>query len=114
MDTLSPELPEILRLLISLGIVLALIAGLAFMMKKLGMVAESATFGNKGKERRLSLVETLPLDARRRVALIRRDDQEHLVILSATGETLIEANIPVKDTPDQTSVDGTKKQHNKA
>jgi hypothetical protein len=32
---------------------------------------------------------------RRRLVLLRRDDVEHLVILSPTGETVVETGIPV-------------------
>lgn len=45
------------------------------------------------RRRRLQIVEILPLDARRRAILLRRDDREHLVILGTQGETVIETNI---------------------
>ena len=34
-----------------------------------------------------------PLDARRRLILIRRDDVEHLLVVSPTSETVIERGI---------------------
>ena len=92
MDTaLSPELPQFLRLILALGIVLGLMGGLAFLLKKLGL-ADRNICVRSGK-RRLKLVESLPLDARRRLVLLQRDDKQHLVILSANGETLIESDI---------------------
>ena len=41
--------------------------------------------------RRLAIVETLPVDARRRLALVRADGREHLVLLSGAGDILLES-----------------------
>lgn len=43
--------------------------------------------------RRLMLVETLALDPRRRVVLVRRDDTEHLLLLGPQNDSLIEGGI---------------------
>ena len=110
MDTVSTDIPEILRLLLALILVLGLMGGLALALKKLGL-ADFQT-GKISANKRLSVVETLPLDARRRIAIIRRDDTEHLVILSATGETVIETNII--PPPETESVDGKAKFKNRA
>lgn len=51
----------------------------------------------EGRERRLRIVEQLPVDGRRRLVLIRRDDVEHLVMLGQQGgETVIETGIPAR------------------
>ena len=74
----------------SLVFVLALIGVAAVLARRLG-------FGQGGRgssgARRLGIVEVLPLDGRRRLVLLRRDETEHLVILSAGSEQLIEAGI---------------------
>ncbi len=94
MDTvLTPELPQFLRLVIALAIVIVLMGGLAFILKKLGLAEKTASM--RGKKRRLRIVESLPLDARRRLVLLECDNAQHLVILGATGETLIKSDIPV-------------------
>lgn len=50
-----------------------------------------------GRERRLGVVEQLPVDGRRRLVLIRRDDVEHLVLLGQQGgEMVIETGIPAR------------------
>ncbi len=95
MDTISPDLPQFLRLIIALGVVLLLMGGLAFLLKKLGL-AQQTTTKNNGKKR-LNIVESLPLDARRRLVILKCDKAEHLVILSATGETVIAKDIPPVD-----------------
>lgn len=46
-----------------------------------------------GRRRRLQIIEVLPIDARRRAVLIRRDDREHLVLLGANSDTVIETLI---------------------
>ena len=52
-------------------------------------------------KRRLKVVEALPLDARRRLVLLQRDNKQHLVILGPNGETVIETDI--KPKPDDKS-----------
>lgn len=44
-----------------------------------------------GGSRRLAVVESLMLDPRRRLVLIRADGREHLLLLGATGETVVES-----------------------
>lgn len=92
------SLPDIVRLLLALAFVVGLMGGLALLMKKLGL-AENAHIQNKNGKKRLKIVETLALDSRRRVAIIQRDDKQHLVLLGLNGDTVIETNI---DSPEQT------------
>ena len=78
------------RFIAALVFVLALMLGLSAVMKRL----HARTAGlPAGRRRRLRVVETLPLDARRRAVLIRRDDREHLVILGVGADTVIETGI---------------------
>jgi hypothetical protein len=44
-----------------------------------------------GAARRLTVVESLMLDPRRRLVLIRADGREHLLLLGATSETVVES-----------------------
>ena len=46
-----------------------------------------------GNKRRLSVVEVTAVDGRRRMVLVRRDDVEHLLLISPTSETVIERGI---------------------
>ena len=50
----------------------------------------------KPGDRRLALIEMLSLDPRRRIVLVRRDNKEHLILLSPTGETILESDIDVQ------------------
>ncbi len=66
----------------------------------------SATIAG-GRKRRLALVDTMALDNKRNLILVRRDDVEHLIMVSNTGELLIEASIP---SPQAKTVQKTAKQ----
>lgn len=81
---------EILRIVIALIAVLGMIGGAAMLARRMGFTTPGASLNSK---KRLALVETMALDARRRVAIIKCDDAEHLIILGAAGETLIASNI---------------------
>jgi hypothetical protein len=49
--------------------------------------------GGGGPGRRLELVERVSMDARRSVALVRRDGREHLLLLAPEGNMVIESGI---------------------
>jgi flagellar protein FliO/FliZ len=74
--------------------VIALMLLLSWGMKKIGMA--SASLGGPAK-RRLKVVESLQLDHRRRLVIVRRDNQEHLLVLGHESEMVVEAGIPVAD-----------------
>jgi flagellar protein FliO/FliZ len=91
------DMPQLLRLLAALAFVIALMGGLSVVLKKFGMPGTPNTPVTK---RRLRIVESLPLDGRRRAVLIQCDSRQHLVILGAAGETVVKTDIePV--TPDE-------------
>lgn len=72
-----------LRFAIALALVLALIAGAAWVVRRLGLVGVAPT--SRGG-RRLSLVESLVIDTKRRLILVKQDDQEHLILLGPAGD----------------------------
>ncbi len=78
-----------LRFLFALVFVLALIALATWLVRRFGVGGMVTPRGR----RRLGVVEVLPLDARRRLVLVRCDDREHLVLLGATSETVVQAGI---------------------
>lgn len=85
------DILDLSRIFFALIAVLGLIGLCATIARKAGFVSGAVSLARR---RRLSIVETLPLDARRRAAIIRCDGREHFVILGATTETIIDANIP--------------------
>lgn len=46
---------------------------------------------------RIGVIETAPIDGSRRLVLIRRDNLEHLLLLSGEGDLVIEAGIPASE-----------------
>jgi flagellar protein FliO/FliZ len=83
---------DYLRFLMALIFVLALMGGLYMILRKFGL---SSSITPMGVQRRLKIVEILPLDARRKAILLRRDNTDHLIILNQNNETVVEQNIPV-------------------
>jgi flagellar protein FliO/FliZ len=77
------------RYIVSLVFVLGLIGLFAWLLRRFGPPARLRGPGR----RRLSIVEILPVDARRRLVLLRRDGKEHLILLGQTQDLLIESGI---------------------
>ena len=81
-----------LRFALALLLVLGLIALAAWALRRFGPGGLGVSLGRGDRTRRLSVVESLPLDPRHRLVLVRRDDREHLLLLGA-GETVVESGI---------------------
>ncbi len=89
---------DYLRFVLALLFVLGLIGLLAYLGRRFNLMPRVTT-GSRGP-RRLGIVEILSVDAKRRLILVRRDDVEHLVMLGAAGETVIERGIPAEAGPE--------------
>ena len=85
------DLLSLLRTLGALGVVLGLLAGALWAIRRWDIKLPGRVAAGTG--RRVELVERLPLDARRSVALIRRDGREHLILLGPEGGVILEAGI---------------------
>lgn len=85
------EFDVYLRFLLALAFVLGLIATLAWAARRFGFGGNLMAM--KGRNGRLAVVESLMIDAKRRLVLIRRDDREHLLIIGPTSETVVESGI---------------------
>ncbi|MBL4801441.1 MAG: flagellar biosynthetic protein FliO [Emcibacter sp.] len=84
------------QFIMALLFVLALILLLAYGAKKFGLMARVTVHSPKTKDKRLNIVEILPIDARRKLMLIRRDNVEHLIMLGLDRDMVIEQNIKTK------------------
>jgi len=87
---------QYLRYAAALIFILALIGALAFGARAFGFLAQQRRPG----ERRLRIVESLLVDARRRLMLVRLDEREYLVLLSPHGDQILDDRLEVKDIPD--------------
>lgn len=95
------ETAGILHSLLALVFVLALIGLLSFVLRRFGNGGMLMRRADKNKKRRLAIVEMLPLDTRRRLLLLKRDEVEHLVLLNGERDTVIESGIkPGRRTKD--------------
>jgi len=86
MDILS-----MLRTLGALGMVLGMLAGALWFVKRYDVKLPGRVSNTRRK--RIEIVERLSVDAKRSVALIRRDGMEHLVMFGPEGQSTIETGI---------------------
>jgi flagellar protein FliO/FliZ len=91
----------IFKFIAALVFVLALMGGLALVLKKAGF-GQTGLAGRGGK--RLKLVEVLPLDARRKAVILECDDEQHLIIMGPAGETLVKNNISKRIVSHDTAI----------
>lgn len=84
------EYGSYLRAVLALGFVLGLVGLASFAAKKF-LLERQLIKGNKKK--RLSIEEVHPIDTKRRLILIKRDNAEHLILLGNGADLLIESNI---------------------
>ena len=91
-----------LRFVAALLFVLGLIALATWLARRFGLGGQAPTV--RRGERRLKVVETMTLDSKHRAVLLRRDDTEHLVVLGANGDLVVETGISpppdAAETPD--------------
>lgn len=76
--------------------VLVLLWIVVFMLKR---YTNGGTSGRWGRSKRLGLVEVLPLDGKRRLVLVRRDDQEHLMLIGGERDLVVSTH----DAPPEAS-----------
>ena len=84
-------LTDYLRFMLALAFVLGLILGAALLAKRFG-IGNQAPMRLRG-QKRLAIVESIALDTKHRLLLVRRDQIEHLIVIGATSDMLIETSI---------------------
>ena len=78
------DLLDIARTVFALVATLALIVGAAYAARRMGML-QPGTQGPK----RMRVMETLMLDPRRRMVIVRCDDREHIILLSPGQDVVV-------------------------
>jgi flagellar biogenesis protein FliO len=86
-DTLSPTMYYVLLFAIA---VLAILVLLWIAKRLLGGTFVS---GGRGRHLRLAVMDATPVDSRRRLVLVRRDDVEHLILIGGPTDVVVEQNI---------------------
>ena len=82
----------LLRTLGALALLIGLMSGALWLVRRFDIRLPGAV--SRQSDRRLELVERLGIDQRRSAILIRRDDREHLLIISPEGQTVVETLSP--------------------
>lgn len=80
----------ILRMIGSLGLVLGLLAGALWIVRRFNLRLPG---GGIVRSDRVEIVERVSLDPKRCVALLRRDGREHLILIAPEGHVVIESGI---------------------
>jgi hypothetical protein len=86
------DMPLAVRFFFAFIIVLALIGGTAFLVRRFGGQRLGATTA-RGRQPRLAVIDAAAVDGRRRLILIRRDNVEHLLMIGGPSDIVVEANI---------------------
>jgi len=87
MDTM-----ELVRAVLALVLVLGLIGGATWAARRFG---PAMWFGARAKTTRsLGVIESLPLDARHRLVLVRRGERNHLLLIGPNHSIVVEDSIP--------------------
>lgn len=82
----------IVRFVVAFVIVLALI-GLTFWLIRRFGTARVGTAAQRGRQPRLAVIDAAPIDGRRRLVLVRRDNVEHLLMIGGPTDVVVEQNI---------------------
>ncbi|UPT61630.1 MAG: flagellar biosynthetic protein FliO [Hyphomonadaceae bacterium JAD_PAG50586_4] len=88
------ELLDWARSLFALIATLALILGVAYGARRLGMLQPTAQ-----GPRRLKISESLMIDPRRRLVIVRCDGREHVLLLSPAGDLVVGQTEAVEAAP---------------
>ncbi len=99
-DTLTLE--TLVRFSVALAAVLALILAGGWLLRRLiekGILPGSLLPPGDRRSQRLGVIEIRQLDVRRRLVLVRRDNVEHLLLLGATHDLVIEQGIAPSTVP---------------
>jgi flagellar protein FliO/FliZ len=91
------EFDTYIRFLLALGFVLALIGIGTWLIKRFAL--ERGAPQARRAAKRLQVVETLSIDTRRKLVLVRRDATEHLLLFGPNQELLVENGIAQAAAP---------------
>lgn len=89
----------ILSAILALGIVLVLIVLGLWVLKAF---FKASTNLGRGRNRRLSVVDTVAVDPKRQLLIVRRDNVEHLILTGGPQDVVVESGIPVERHPPAT------------
>ncbi len=74
-------------------VILALVIMIVFWLIRTFTGNRIGSSGARGRQPRLSVLDALPIDQKRRLVLIRRDNVEHLILIGGPSDLVVEAAI---------------------
>ncbi len=86
------EFLDVMRYFGALLLVLAMVGGAGLAARRFGVPGVTRAISDK----RLAIVETLMVGPRQRLFIVRRDNVEHLGMMTADSSCVVENNIPPK------------------
>ena len=82
-----------LKFFFALLFVIGLIGAFALIAKKFGM--GNFNTARRGNSTRLFIIESLQLDSKRKLVLVRCDEKDNLLLIGGATDLLIKDNIPI-------------------
>jgi flagellar protein FliO/FliZ len=92
MTSADPETISWLRVVMSFGIVFGLLGILGYALKYISQRGMKFP-GMAARSERLQIVESLTLDVRRRLVIVKCDGVEHLLLLGVNQDIVIESDL---------------------
>jgi flagellar biogenesis protein FliO len=77
----------------------AVVVAIVLVLWLLKLLARASGNVGRGRNRRLAVVDSLALDPKRQLLIVRRDNVEHLILTGGAHDLVIEAGIAVDETP---------------
>ena len=77
----------------------AVIVGIIAVLWLLKLLSNASGRVARGRNRRLAVVDTLALDPKRQLLIIRRDNVEHLILTGGPQDVVVETGIAVEEAP---------------
>lgn len=96
MDIITAPFGGILNTLFALG---AVIVGIVLLLWLLKLLTGATSSVARGRNRRLAVVDSLALDPKRQLLIIRRDNVEHLILTGGPHDVVVETGIAVDEAP---------------
>jgi flagellar protein FliO/FliZ len=90
--SLLSSMPFPIQFFLAFLVVLGLIAGTAWLVRRFG-AGRLGGAAARGRQPRLGVVDYASVDSRRRLLIIRRDNVEHLVMVGGPTDVVVETNI---------------------
>ena len=96
MDIITAPFGGIMNAAFALG---AVIVGIVLVLWLLKLLSGATGNMARGRNKRLSVVDSLALDPKRQLLIIRRDNVEHLILTGGPQDVVVETGIAVEDAP---------------